>query len=57
MTTRKALLCLFLASLCLSPALGVHEAFNQSATAVTNETLTEKYLVEVTKTNAISLFQ
>jgi hypothetical protein len=57
MTTRKALFGLFLASLCLSSALGASNASNQSAGAVTNETLTEKYLVKVNKDNAISLFQ
>jgi hypothetical protein len=60
MTNRKALsglLFLFLASLWLDPALGASGAFNQSAGAVTNETLTEKYLVKVNKDNAISLFQ
>jgi hypothetical protein len=57
MTNRKALFCLFLASLWLGPALGASDAFNQSVGAVTNETLTEKYLVKVNKDNAISLFQ
>ena len=60
MTNRKALFglyCLFLASLWLGPALGASEALNQSVGTVTNETLTEKYLVKVNKDNAISLFQ
>ena len=61
MTNRKALsglLCLFLGSMWLGPALGASDAFNQSSgAAVTNETLTEKYLVKVNKDNAISLFQ
>jgi hypothetical protein len=57
MTNRKALFCIFLASLWLGSALGASDPFNQSVGAVTNETLTEKYLVKVNKENAISLFQ
>jgi hypothetical protein len=57
MTNRKALIGLYLASMCLGQALGASDVFNQSAEAVANEILTEKYLVKVNKTNAISLFQ